>query len=140
MGNKLLRHIAFIGIGLYLLALLTISLAFRDYALQPKWMLWGIGEVLFFFVMTVVFYPRWKHSDLKRFLWTVFLVALVIRVVYAVAIGYYYYYETGSAHEYDAGDSHWYHSTALMFAGWLKRGHIVSIFRYLRFYTMGYSD
>lgn len=140
MSKQLTRYIALFGIGVYLLALVVISMAFRDYALQPKWMLWGIGEVLFFFVMTVVFYPRWKHSDLKRFLWTVFLVALVIRVAYAVAIGYYYYYETGSAHEYDAGDSHWYHSTALMFAGWLKRGHIVSIFRYLRFYTMGYSD
>ena len=140
MSKQLTRYIALFGIGVYLLALVVISMAFRDYALQPKWMLWGIGEVLFFFVMTVVFYPRWKDNDLKRFLWMVFLVALVIRVVYAVAIGYYYYYETGSAHEYDAGDSHWYHSTALMFAGWLKRGHIVSIFRYLRFYTMGYSD
>jgi len=140
MSKQLTRYIALFGIGVYLLALVVISVVFHDYALQPKWMLWGIGEVLFFFVMTVVFYPRWKDNDLKRFLWTVFLVALVIRVAYAVAIGYYYYYETGSAHEYDAGDSHWYHSTALMFAGWLKRGHIVSIFRYLRFYTMGYSD
>ncbi len=56
MGNKLLRHIFFIGIGLYLAALLTISLAFRDFALQLKWMLWGIGEVLFFFLLTIVFY------------------------------------------------------------------------------------
>ena len=80
MSKQLTRYIALFGIGVYLLALVVISMAFRDYALQPKWMLWGIGEVLFFFVMTVVFYPRWKHSDLKRFLWTVFLVALVIRV------------------------------------------------------------
>ena len=65
MGNKLLRHIAFIGIGLYLPALLTISLAFRDFALQLKWMLWGIGEVLFFFLLTIVFYPRWKNDDPK---------------------------------------------------------------------------
>lgn len=140
MSKQLTRYIALFGIGVYLLALIVISVVFREYALQPKWMLWGIGEVLFFFLMTAVFYPRWKDNDRKRFLWTVFLVALVIRVVYAVAIGYYYYYQTGSAHEYDAGDSLWYHSTALLCAEWLKKGHIVSIFRYLRFYTMGYSD
>ena len=57
MSTKLLRHISFIGTGLYLLALIVISIAFREYALQWKWILWGMGEVLFFFVLTTVFYP-----------------------------------------------------------------------------------
>ena len=99
MGNKLLRHIFFIGIGLYLAALLTISLAFRDFALQLKWMLWGIGEVLFFFLLTIVFYPRWKKDDPIRFKWKIFLVAFVIRGLYAILISYYYYYQTGMALE-----------------------------------------
>jgi 4-amino-4-deoxy-L-arabinose transferase-like glycosyltransferase len=140
MSKQLTRHIALFGIGVYLLALLVISLLFREHALQLRWMLWGIGEVLFFFLLTAVFYPRWKNTDRKRFLWTVFLVALVLRVVYVVGVGYYYYYQTGVAHEFGAGDSQWYHSMGLLCAQWLKSGHVEYIYRYLRFYSMGYSD
>ena len=86
MTTKLLRHIALIGIGVYLLALIAISTVFHEHALQLKWMLWGIGEVLFFFVLTTVFYPRWKHKDPKRFKWTVFLVAFGLRAVYVWAM------------------------------------------------------
>ena len=92
MGNKLLRHISFIGVGLYLLALVVISVAFREHALQLKWILWGIGEVLFFFVLTFIFYSRWKNDDPKHFWRKVFWTALAIRVVYAVVMCYYYYY------------------------------------------------
>ena len=140
MGNKLLRHIFFIGIGLYLAALLTISLAFRDFALQLKWMLWGIGEVLFFFLLTIVFYPRWKKDDPKRFKWKIFLVAFVIRGLYAILISYYYYYQTGMALEYNAGDSLWYHQTGVYLSKCVKSGYISYIFKYLNAYTMGYSD
>ena len=86
MSTKLLRHISFIGAGLYLLVLIVISLAFREYALQWKFVLWGIGEVLFFFLMTLYFYPWWKDMEQKRFRWTLFLIALVIRVAYVVLI------------------------------------------------------
>ena len=140
MSKQLTRYIALFGIGVYLLALLVISLVFHEHALQLRWMLWGIGEVLFFFLLTAIFYPRWKNNDKMRFLWTVFLVALVLRVVYVVAIGYYYYYQTGVAHEFEAGDSRWYHSTALICVQWLKSGHASYAFRYLRYYSMGYSD
>ena len=140
MSKKLTRYIALYGIGVYLLALLVISLAFRNHALQAKWMLWGIGEVLFFFVLTAVFYPRWKDNDQKHFLLKVFFVALLLRVAYAVGIGFYYYYETGLAFEYGAGDSRWYHSTALLCSRWVREGHISFVFKYLRYYTMGYSD
>lgn len=140
MTRRLTRHIALCGIGIYLMALLVISVVFREYALQLKWMLWGIGEVLFFFVLTAVFYPRWKDNKRKHFLLKVFLVALAIRIVYVVAVGYYYYYQTGVAHEFGAGDSQWYHCTGLLCSDWLKEGHIRYVFMYLRRYTMGWSD
>ena len=140
MSKKLIWYISLFGIGGYLLALITISLLFHEYALQLKWMLWGIGEVLFFFVTTAVSYPRWKNNSTKAFLLKVFLVALFIRVVYAIAIGYYYYYETGMSYEYGAGDSRWYHGTALLCAQWLKQGDFTSVIRYLRYSTMGFSD
>jgi len=140
MSTKLLRHIALFGIGIYLLALIVISIVFHEHALQLKWMLWGIGEVLFFFLLTTVFYPRWKDKNPKRFKWTLFLVAFGIRAVYAFVMLYYYYWETGIAFEYDAGDSLWYHSTSILMANLIKRGYTLQAMRYLRYYTMGFSD
>ena len=140
METKLLRHIAFIGVGIYLAALITISLVFRDHALQLKWMLWGMGEVLFFFVLTSVFYPRWKDNDSKQFRRKIFWMALAIRVVYAFVICYYYYYQTGKTFEYGAGDSYWYHSTAAYLSRFMRQGYITYVFQYLRAYTMGFSD
>ena len=67
MSKQLTRYIALYGVGVYLLALFVISIVFHDYALELKWMLWGIGEVLFFFVLTTVFYPRWKGDEPKKF-------------------------------------------------------------------------
>ena len=140
MTKKLYRHISLVGIGLYFAALIVISLFFKDYALQPKWMFWGIGEVLFFFGLTSFFYPRWKDNERKIFLRKVFWVALAIRAVYAFVICYYYYYETGVAFEYDAGDSLWYHTTGVFLSRCIRQGYTSYIFPYLNAYTMGYSD
>jgi phosphatidylserine synthase len=93
MGTKLLRHISFIGIGLYLLALIVISVVFRSHAMEWKWILWGIGEVLFFFVLTSIFYPRWKNDKPKVFWHKVFWIALAIRLLYVV-LSYYYFYHS----------------------------------------------
>ena len=140
MGDKLIRHISIWGIGLYLVALVTISLVFREHALQLKWMLWGTGEVLFFFLLTAVFYSRWKADDSKKFKWKVFLVAFAIRAVYAFVMCYYYYWETGIGFEYDAADSIWYHPTGVYLSRCVRDGHILYVFQYLRHYTMGFSD
>lgn len=140
MGNKLLRHISIMGIGLYLLALIVISVAFHEYALQLKWILWGIGEVLFFFVLTTVFYPRWKNDDPKHFWRKVFWTALAIRAIYAVVMCYYYYLETGIGFEYNASDSIWYHDTGVYLSKCVRLGYVSYIFRYLNSYTMGFSD
>lgn len=140
MSKSLTRYIAIFGLGLYLLALLAVSAAFHEYALQWKWILWGIGEVLFFFLLTAVFYPRWKNDDPKRFWRKVFWTALVIRVVYSFVMCYYYYWETGIGFEYGAADSLWYHSTAVYLSRCVRQGHISYIFKYLNAYTMGWSD
>ena len=140
MGTKLLRHISIIGIGVYLLALITISLVFNDYALQLKWVLWGMGEVLFFFVLITLFYPRWKNDDPKRFQRKVFWTAFGIRALYAFLICYYYYYQTGKAFEYNVADSIWYHRTGVHLSRAVRQGYIRYVFQYLRAYTMGFSD
>jgi len=140
MSTKLLRHISIIGVGLYLLALAVISIAFHEYALQWKWIIWGVGEVLFFFVLTSVFYPRWKNDEPKKFWLKVFFTAFSIRAVYAFVMCYYYYWETGIAFEYNAGDSMWYHPTAAYLSRCVRHGYITYVFKYLNAYTMGWSD
>ena len=95
MSKALLRHISLLGVGVYLLALLVVSIAFPNGALQTKWMLWGVGEVLFFFGLTFIFYPRWKNDEQKLFRRKVFFTALAIRALYAFVMCYYYYLETG---------------------------------------------
>jgi len=136
----LLRHIAFLGIGLYLAALITISLVFKSQALQPQWMIWGISEVLFFFGLTAVFYPRWKNCDPKRFRRKVFWTALGIRVFYVVFIGYYYYFMQSAPFESYVGDSLWYHRTAAYLSKCARLGKIAYVLGYMRAYTMGFSD
>lgn len=140
MSNKLLRYLFSFGIGLYLVALIVISLVFHDHVLQLKWMLWGAGEVLFFFLLTALLYPRWKNDDTKRFEWKVFLVAFVIRGLYAFLMCYYYYWETGIGFEYGAADSIGYHSLAAQLSRYVRAGYVSYVFKYLHAYTMGWSD
>ena len=140
MSKTLTRYIALFGLGLYLLALLVVSMVFREHALQLKWMLWGIGEVLFFFVLTAVFYPRWKKDEPKKFWRKVFFTALAIRAVYAFVMCYYYYWETGIGFEYGAADSFGYHSLAVQLSKYVRAGHVTYAYKYLDAYTMGWSD
>lgn len=140
MEVKQYRHIAIVGSAVYVLALALVSLLFRQQALQPLWVLWGLGEVLFFFGFSWLFYLRCNHLDTKRFLYLVFFTALGIRVVYAVAMCYYFYFQTGFPFEYDAGDSLSYHKTSVFLAQCVREGHVLYVFQYLHATTMGFSD
>ena len=140
MSKALLRYLSLFGIGVYLLALFVISVVFRDHALQAKWMLWGIGEVLFFFVLTVVFYPQWKNDPQQSFYRKVFFTALAIRVLYAFLMCYYYYYQTGIPFEYNAADSLGYHKTSVFLSKCIRSGEFAYALSYINTYTMGFSD
>ena len=99
-----------------------------------------MGEVLFFFVLTTLFYPRWKNDDPKHFRRKVFWTAIGIRALYAFLICYYYYYQTGKAFEYNVADGIWYHRTGVHLSRAVRQGYIRYVFQYLRAYTMGFSD
>lgn len=140
MGTKLLRHISILGISVYFVALILISVLFHSQAMQPRWMFWGVGEVLFFFLLSWIFYSRWKKDDSRRFTYKVFFTALGIRIVYVVLMCFYFYHHTGIPFEYNAADSIGYHKMAVYLAKCLKGGYIKYVFQYLNFYTMGFSD
>ena len=140
MPEKLHRHFQWIGIAVYLLALLIVSVWFRPYALKPLWMAWGIGAVVFFFLLTWLFHRQWHGNEERLFIRKVFWVALGIRVVYVGAMMFYYYYQTGLSMEYQANDSLYYHFTACHLTNLAREGRFRELFWMLNGNTMGFSD
>ena len=140
MEQKSFRVIPILGIGIYLISLLIIDLVFRGHAMEPIFQFWGVGEVLFFFVLTWLFYRRWKDDDPKRFWRKVFFTALGLRVLYAFLTCYYFYYQTGLPFEYGAADSLNYHKKAVYLSRAVRAGYFSYPFRYLFANTMGFSD
>ena len=140
MPDKLLRHLSWVGIGVYMVSLLTVSCLYRSFALKPLWMAWGVGAVLFFFGLTYLFHRRWCHDDAKRFVRKVFWVALGIRLLYLAGIIFYYYQQTGLSLEYDAADSLNYHRWASYCSNLARQGQFKEIILTLHYNTMGFSD
>lgn len=139
MSKKLIRYISIYGIGVYLLALLVISVVFRDHAMELEWMLWGIGEVLFFFVLTTVFYPRWKNDEPKVFWHKVFWIALAIRLLYVLFSYYYFIIRTGQPFD-SLGDAIGYYNRSVALSKYVKRGDFDFVASFLRGYSLGFSD
>ena len=140
MPEKLHRHFQWLGVGIYLMALLIVSICFRAYALKPLWMAWGIGTVLFFFGLTYWFSHQWRHDNAKIFIRKVFWWAFGIRAVYVGGIIFYYYFQTGISFEYGASDSWQYHQMACYLANLAREGHFREALLVLNANTMGFSD
>lgn len=140
MPDKLHRHFQWIGVSVYLLALLVVSVGFKTYALKPLWWAWGIGTVLFFFGMSYGFYHRWRHEETRRWVRQLFFWALGIRTVYLAGIIFYYYYQTGVSFEYGAADSWRYHQIACYLANLVREGHWEAVIPVLNANTIGFSD
>ena len=140
MPDKLHRHFQWVGIGVYLTALLTVSVWFRAYAMKPLWMAWGVGTVFCFFLLTWFFHRQWKENAKKAFVKKVFWVALGIRVIYVGTMMFYYYFQTGISMEYGASDSLNYHFMASHFADMARAGHFRELLVVLNGNTMGFSD
>lgn len=140
MPDKLFRHFQWMGVALYLAALLIVSVCFHTYALRPLWMVWGVGTVLFFFGLTFCCYRNWRHNPSKVFLRKVFWWALGVRVVYVGTIIFYYYWQTGVSFEYQAADSWMYHNSATFLSRLVRDGQFGEAYRLLNGNTMGFSD
>lgn len=139
MSKKLTRYIALYGIGIYILSLLVISVVFRDHAMELEWMLWGIGEVLFFFVLTSIFYPRWKNDEPKLFWRKVFWVALGLRLLFVVFSYYYFSYRTGNPFD-NPGDGIGYYNRSVTLSKYIRRGDFGFVYNFVKSYSLGFSD
>lgn len=140
MPDKLHRHFQYVGVGIYLAALLIVSVCFRSYALRPLWMAWGIGTVLFFFGLSYWFHQRWRNDTSKTFVRKVFWWALGIRAVYVGVIIFYYYWQTGLSMEYEVGDSWTYHQYACYLCNLVRAGRFSEVFGVLNANFHSFSD
>ena len=139
MSKNQIRYISLFGISIYLLALIVISVAFRSHAMQLEWMLWGFGEVLFFFVLTSVFYPRWKNNEPKQFWRKVFWTALGIRLLYVVFSYYYFSIRLGLPFT-GPGDAIGYYNRSVALSRYIRRGDFGFVVDFLKGYSIGFSD
>ena len=140
MPDKLHRRFQWVGAGLYLTALLVVSLCFKTYALKALWLAWGIGTVSFFFGLSYWCNRQWCHNDPILFCRKVFWWAFGIRAVYVGFCMFYYYYQTGMSLEYGAADSLQYHQMASYLADLARQGHFKEILYVLNGNTIGFSD
>lgn len=110
------KQIAGKGIVLYLIALATVSIAFSKYAMDLPFILLGIMWVVCFFGLSSYFNKKWVRISKTEFFWTIFTVALIIRVIWVLFSYFFYEAKTGIPFEFSAADSLMYHENASLFA------------------------
>lgn len=136
MLSFLPEKIAVRAIILYIAALITVSLVFFKYAMQYTYILLGLIEVVAFFLCSSHFSRAWGRKSNKDFALSLFVTALVMRVVWVVFSYFLYISLTGVPFEPEAGDSIGYHQMGL----WLYKLPIKQVWFYLFTNTGTYSD
>lgn len=114
------KQIANRAIIVYLIALVVISLVYFSYAMQFRYMAFGITCVFGFFFLTSNWTKTWGSLPEKKYAERLFLVALSIRLIWVIVSYFYYINATGQPFEYDTGDAIGYHEEAkwLVEEGW----------------------
>lgn len=109
----------------YLVALVAISLFFFDYSMQFGYMILGVTFVAGFFFVTNFWSKEKGGLTEKEFLKSMFIIALVIRLIWVIASYFYYIKATGIPFEFDTADALGYHEEAKWLASehWAKTWH-----------------
>lgn len=109
------------AVATYAIALLGVNMMFSNYAMEWYFWLFGIAWVAGFFYLSVQFSKQWsikRMRNSKTFEKRLFQTGLLLRVLYAIFIFYFYIEMTGVPHEFAAADSISYIETA----EWMVRG------------------
>ena len=116
------KQIAVRAILVYLIALTVISLVFSDYSMKIGYMVLGLTFVLGYFSINNYWSKGKQAQRTKEFLNTLFIVALLIRLIWVVVSYLLYIKLTGIPFEFDTADALGYHEEAKWLAGenWAK--------------------
>ena len=100
------------AIAIYLLALLTVSFVYTDYAMGFGYIALGCFWVIGFFSLAVLCSKEWASVSEKQYVVSLFWWALALRVVWVIASYFFYNAVTGQPFEFQARDSLGYHGDA----------------------------
>lgn len=108
----------------YLVALALTSLLYYSQAM-PFWLvLFGILSIMLFFIGGNYLTKRYGHIVEKDYIKHVFIIALLIRLCYAIFIYYFNWQHYGTYYESSVGDIEWYVPEALACASdWYAGQH-----------------
>lgn len=114
------RQFANKGILIYFISIIAVSVLYFRYAMGIEFIILGAMWVVGFFLLSSSLTNRWIRKSRKEFAWSVFWIALGIRVAWMVFSYFFYTTQTGIPFEFDAADSLTYHEDAkwLADAGW----------------------
>lgn len=115
MINNLPKRIAERGILLYAIALVLVGLFFFHHMMSAKYIILGIVWVCGFFTLSSSASRYWRSISTQQFVGRLFVVAVALRVLWAIFSFFFYTVETGLPFEYGASDSLGYHNTATWF-------------------------
>lgn len=111
------KQIALKGFGVYLIALMVISLVYTNYMMKIGYIAIGIVWVLGFFLMTSSFSRNWRVKRTEDYTATLVILALSLRLIWVVVSYFYYIRITGIPFEHGTADALGYHSEAEWLAG-----------------------
>ena len=129
------RYFSTRAIVCYLVTLALVSVFFMSYAMPFQFVLFGLVAVLVFFIYSNKLTMDWYRFPERTFTKKLFTTALIIRVVYAVFIYFYYIEMTGEPFAYHYGDEGLYYEMACL---WRNYGFEVFIEQMDEF--IGFSD
>ena len=117
------KKVTNIAMVAYLLALVMCLIVYNLYALQWRWMLFGIIEVVGFFFFANACSRGWISFRPRRFIQNLFGWGFAIRVLWVI-ISYLLYMEwTGTAFAIDAGDELFYDEMGHFGASLMRDGN-----------------
>jgi hypothetical protein len=140
-GNNMMTYLSKYftskAIAAYFIVLTICSLLFMDHMLPLLWIVFGMADVLFFFYFSNRISLRWTKYSPVMFRKKLFKTAFIIRIIYVIAIYFFFKKMTGIPFEFEAGDSQGYHVEGAMVADWIMAGNFG---KYFTEYRKGVSD
>ena len=107
----------------YMAALLACSVLFNNYALEIRWMLFGIIEVVGFFFLSNHLSKSWINIRPKAFIKNVFWLGFALRVAWVIISYLLYQKWTGTAFSIAAADEFVYDASAHEIAQGMRDGN-----------------
>lgn len=107
----------------YVAALLACSVAYNNYTLDFRWMIFGIVEVVGFFYLSNHLSKAWINFRPKTFVRNLFWLGFALRVAWVVISYLLYQQWTGTAFTIDAADELFYNDMAKYGASLMRDGN-----------------